>query len=54
MKTLLNIALFIGAIGTFNESDNFLINFIGIACFFALILINAESGTAAEKKTETK
>ena len=42
IKTIANIVLIMGAMLTFNESDNFVINIIGIACLGALLTINRD------------
>lgn len=40
LKLILNIVLAVGCFLVFNESDSFTPNFVGLACFVALLYIN--------------
>ena len=40
-KSILNLALCVGVVLVFNESDTFLPNLIGLACLAALVWLNA-------------
>ena len=46
IKTILNIALALGAMLVFNESDTFMPNLIGLACLAALIYLNTDKERA--------
>lgn len=40
IKLIINIVLAVGCFLVFNESDSFTPNFVGLACFVALLYIN--------------
>lgn len=40
-KAILNLALCVGVVLVFNESDTFLPNLIGLTCLAALVWLNA-------------
>ena len=40
-KSLLNLALCVGVVLVFNESETFLPNLVGLACLAALVWLNA-------------
>lgn len=42
LKTIISIILAIGIFGVFNESESFAPNFVGLACFVGLILLNKD------------
>lgn len=40
-KSILNLALCVGVVLVFNESDKLWVNLIGLACLAALVWLNA-------------
>ena len=40
-KSLINLALCVGVVLVFNESETFLPNLVGLACLAALVWLNA-------------
>lgn len=46
-KSLINLALCVGVVLVFNESDTFLPNLIGLACLAALVWLNANDKVEA-------
>lgn len=40
-KSLINLALCVGVVLVFNESDTFLPNLVGLVCLAALVWLNA-------------
>ena len=40
-KSILNLALCVGVVLVFNESETFLSNLVGLACLAALVWLNA-------------
>lgn len=49
-KTIINIALGFGTLLVFNESDYFVWNLLGIACFACLIFINSTDNCIEQTK----
>lgn len=46
-KAILNLALCVGVVLVFNESDTFLPNLIGLTCLAALVWLNANENEEA-------
>ena len=42
-KSIISLALCVGVVLVFNESDTFLPNLIGLACLAALVWLNANN-----------
>lgn len=49
-KTIINIALGFGTLLVFNESDYFVWNLLGIACFACLIFFNSTDNCIEQTK----
>lgn len=49
-KNIINIALGFGTLLVFNESDYFVWNLLGIACFACLIFINSTDNCIEQTK----
>ena len=49
-KTIINIALGFGTLLVFNESDYFVWNLVGIACFACLIFFNSTDNCIEQTK----
>ena len=47
-KSILNLALCVGVVLVFNESDTFLPNLVGLACLAALVWLNANESENEE------
>lgn len=45
LRTILSIALALGGMLIFNESDSFTPNFIGLACLALLVAVNIDEDT---------
>ena len=50
LKTIINIALGFGTLLVFNESDYFVWNLLGIACFACLIFLNSTDNCIEQTK----
>lgn len=50
LKTIINIALGFGTLLVFNESDYFVWNLVGIACFACLIFFNSTDNCIEQTK----
>lgn len=50
LKTIINIALGFGTLLVFNESDHFVWNLLGIACFACLIFFNSTDNCIEQTK----
>lgn len=50
LKTIINIALGFGTLLVFNESDYFVWNLLGIACFACLIFFNSTDNCIEQTK----
>jgi len=42
LKTIINFLLCVGLLLVFNESETFIPNLVGLACFFGLIALNKD------------
>lgn len=47
-KSIINLALCVGVVLVFNESDTFLPNLVGLACLAALVWLNANENENEE------
>ena len=48
IKAIINFLLCVGVLLIFNESDTFLPNSVGLACFVGLIVLNKDKAQTAQ------